>query len=157
MRYTWCSGPMLTVKVYYTCHFFPLIVLSVLFCDCILTLFLGFPAVQWCVHCRIGAVSLRLRLLLENQINNSIIVKINPLKSSLFIFTIQLCQLKGTISVAQKLVPVFTLPLTVSVLLFPSHLLCLKQHFVINLLLLLFCHSLCITPPKESSRTSTLF
>lgn len=32
-----------------------------------------------------------------------------------------------------KLVPVFTLPFTVSVLLFPSHLLCLRQHFVINL------------------------
>ncbi len=68
----------------------PLIVLSVLFSDCI---WLCSSASLLCSGvCRNGTVSLRLRLLLENQINSSIIVKVNPLKSSLLAFTVQLCQ-----------------------------------------------------------------
>lgn len=49
-------------------------------------------AVQCCVECRNCAVSLRLRLLQDNEINSSIIVKVNPLKSSLLSLTIQFCQ-----------------------------------------------------------------
>ena len=72
----------LTVKVCYMFHFFLLIVLFVLPCYCIWLCSSASPLCSGvCVYCGCGAVLLRFRFLLENQINSSIIVKVNPLKS----------------------------------------------------------------------------
>lgn len=80
------------VVVWSSSHCKSLLHVSFLSTDCglYLTLFVCFPAVQWCVCCRSGSVSLRMRLLLENQINSCIIVKANQLKSLPLTFTIQL-------------------------------------------------------------------
>lgn len=70
------------------------------------------PAVYCIMCCKTTAVSVRLRLLPENQINSFIIVKVNPLKCSMFTISIQIFQgVTGLkISVTQNLAAALTSP-----------------------------------------------
>lgn len=71
------------------------------------------PAVYCIVCCKNTAVSVRLRLLPENQINSFIIVKVNPLKCSMLTISIQIFQRATSlkISATQNLAAALTSPL----------------------------------------------